>query len=36
LLDAALAGAFAGLGYSAMLLAVALLSVWLDRSFDVT
>jgi 4-hydroxybenzoate polyprenyltransferase len=36
LLDAALAGAFAGIGYSAVLVVAALLAVWLARSFDVT
>jgi hypothetical protein len=36
LLDAALGGAFAGLGYSVVLLAAALASVWLARSFEVT
>ena len=36
LLDAALAGAFAGLGFSLVLLAAALASGWLARSFEVT
>jgi hypothetical protein len=35
-LDAALAAAFAGIGFSIVLVATALVALWLGRSFAVT